>query len=215
MCRVTEKSLNSQLYRRSAPAFNSDHCRKPLPYSHLEKFETGAGAFPNPASRHNPRGKTGFSNPAVLSNCQPAATSTDSLAAIKRCDDSTRIDVLKPTHLQTIDVKPYRLSVLCHRLRGVNPSGAWTTQQARNFEMFLQDESQPCTILQRDQDTKYVLALDDVFTAPSRRRRSNHRTCRRSSNASSRRSSTRCSMAFASSTSNIFGAPGSFAGMIH
>jgi putative transposase len=49
-----------------------------------------------------------------------------------------------------------------------NPTGEWTTQQARNFDMFLQDESLPCTILQRDQDTKYVLTFDDVFTGEGR-----------------------------------------------
>jgi putative transposase len=49
-----------------------------------------------------------------------------------------------------------------------NPTGEWTTQQARNFDMFLQDESLPCTILQRDQDTKYVQAFDDVFTGEGR-----------------------------------------------
>jgi putative transposase len=31
------------------------------------------------------------------------------------------------------------------------PSGEWTTQQARNFQMHLQDEGLPCEILQRDQ----------------------------------------------------------------
>jgi putative transposase len=49
-----------------------------------------------------------------------------------------------------------------------NPSGDWTAQQARNFDMFLQDENLHCTILQRDQDTKYVEAFDDVFTGGGR-----------------------------------------------
>jgi putative transposase len=49
-----------------------------------------------------------------------------------------------------------------------NPTGDWTAQQARNFDMFLQDENLPCTILQRDQDTKYVQAFDDVFTGGGR-----------------------------------------------
>ena len=44
-----------------------------------------------------------------------------------------------------------------------NPSGDWTTQQARNFQMHLQDEDLQCEILQRDQDTKYVDAFDEVF----------------------------------------------------
>lgn len=30
--------------------------------------------------------------------------------------------------------------------------------------MLLQDERLPCTIFQRDQGTKYMQALDDVFT---------------------------------------------------
>ena len=34
--------------------------------------------------------------------------------------------------------------------------------------MFLQDENLPCTILQRDQDTKYVQVFDDVFTGDGR-----------------------------------------------
>jgi hypothetical protein len=49
-----------------------------------------------------------------------------------------------------------------------NPSGDWTAQQARNFDMFLQDENLPCTIRQRDQDTKYVQAFDDVFRGDGR-----------------------------------------------
>ena len=44
-----------------------------------------------------------------------------------------------------------------------NPTGEWTTKQARNFQMHLQDEGLPCELLQRDQDTKYVDSFDDVF----------------------------------------------------
>ncbi|XZE56515.1 integrase core domain-containing protein [Planctomycetaceae bacterium SH139] len=44
-----------------------------------------------------------------------------------------------------------------------NPTGEWTTQQARNFDMFLQDKGLPCEILQRDQDSKYVDSFDEVF----------------------------------------------------
>ena len=44
-----------------------------------------------------------------------------------------------------------------------HPTGEWTTQQARNFDMFLQDEALPCEILQRDQDTKYVDSFDEIF----------------------------------------------------
>ena len=49
-----------------------------------------------------------------------------------------------------------------------NPTGEWTTQQARNFDMFLQEENLPCTILQRDQDAKYVQGFDDMFTGEGR-----------------------------------------------
>ena len=44
-----------------------------------------------------------------------------------------------------------------------NPTGEWTTQQARNFQMHLLDEELPCELLQRDQDTKYVDLFDEVF----------------------------------------------------
>ena len=50
-----------------------------------------------------------------------------------------------------------------------SPTGEWTTQQARNFDMFLQDENLPCTILPRDHDTKYVETFDDVFTGEGRK----------------------------------------------
>jgi putative transposase len=50
-----------------------------------------------------------------------------------------------------------------------NPTGDWTTQQARNFNIFLQEEELPCTILQRDQDTKYAQEFDDVFTGDGRK----------------------------------------------
>jgi putative transposase len=49
-----------------------------------------------------------------------------------------------------------------------NPTGEWTTQQARNFDMFLQDENLPCTILQRDRDAKYAQTFDAVFTGEGR-----------------------------------------------
>ena len=44
-----------------------------------------------------------------------------------------------------------------------NPSGEWTAQQARNFSMHMEEQNLSCTILQRDQDTKYIAALDHVF----------------------------------------------------
>ena len=46
--------------------------------------------------------------------------------------------------------------------------GEWTTQQAHNFDMLLQEENLPCTILQRDRDAKYVQTFDDVFTGEGR-----------------------------------------------
>ncbi len=46
-----------------------------------------------------------------------------------------------------------------------NPTGDWTTQQARNFQMHLVEENLPCTILMRDNDRKYVDDFDKVFTA--------------------------------------------------
>jgi hypothetical protein len=36
-----------------------------------------------------------------------------------------------------------------------NPTGEWTAQQARNFEMYLQEENQPCKIIQRDRATNF------------------------------------------------------------
>jgi putative transposase len=50
-----------------------------------------------------------------------------------------------------------------------NPTGEWTTQQARNFDMFLQAENLPCAILQRDRDAKYVNSFDQVFIGEGRR----------------------------------------------
>lgn len=44
-----------------------------------------------------------------------------------------------------------------------NPTGPWTTQQARNFQMHVQDENLHCSLLQRDRDTKYSLEFDEVF----------------------------------------------------
>jgi len=44
-----------------------------------------------------------------------------------------------------------------------SPSGEWTTQQALNFQMHLQNEGRPCEILQRDQDKRYVDSFDEVF----------------------------------------------------
>jgi putative transposase len=60
-----------------------------------------------------------------------------------------------------------------------NPTGQWTTQQARNFQMHLQDEGLPCEILQRDQDSKYVDSFDEVFRSTGCKIK---KTCPRSPN---------------------------------
>jgi putative transposase len=60
-----------------------------------------------------------------------------------------------------------------------SPTGQWTTQQARNFQMHLQDEGLPCELLQRDQDTKYVDSFDEVFRSTGCKIK---KTCPRSPN---------------------------------
>jgi putative transposase len=44
-----------------------------------------------------------------------------------------------------------------------NPTGDWTTQQGRNFQMHIDDHDLKCETLMRDRDRKYVDSLDDVF----------------------------------------------------
>ena len=44
-----------------------------------------------------------------------------------------------------------------------HPDSAWTTQQARNFAMHIDEENLPCNILMRDNDTKYPASFDAVF----------------------------------------------------
>ncbi|MDX1928041.1 MAG: hypothetical protein SFV81_16060 [Pirellulaceae bacterium] len=41
-------------------------------------------------------------------------------------------------------------------------------KQTRNFDVFLREKNLSCTILQRDQDARYVPALDDVHTSVGR-----------------------------------------------
>ena len=44
-----------------------------------------------------------------------------------------------------------------------NPTGDWTSQQARNFQMHVDDKGLKCERLCRDNDTKYVDQFDAVF----------------------------------------------------
>ena len=43
-----------------------------------------------------------------------------------------------------------------------NPTGDWTSQQARNFQMHIDENELKCGILCRDNDTKYVRQFDAV-----------------------------------------------------
>ncbi len=43
-----------------------------------------------------------------------------------------------------------------------NPTGGWTTQQGRNFQMHLEDNKLTCEILMRDRDRKYVDSFDEI-----------------------------------------------------
>lgn len=44
-----------------------------------------------------------------------------------------------------------------------HPTGEWTTQQGRNFQMHIDDKNLKCEILMRDRDRKYVESFDNVF----------------------------------------------------
>ena len=46
-----------------------------------------------------------------------------------------------------------------------NPTGDWTSQQARNFQMHIDDNELKCGILCRDNDAKYVDNFDAVFNS--------------------------------------------------
>ncbi|MEM1228823.1 MAG: integrase core domain-containing protein [Planctomycetota bacterium] len=43
------------------------------------------------------------------------------------------------------------------------PTGQWTTQQARNFQIHIEDENITCEIISRDNDRKYTESFDEVF----------------------------------------------------
>ncbi|WP_164100996.1 integrase core domain-containing protein [Candidatus Laterigemmans baculatus] len=60
-----------------------------------------------------------------------------------------------------------------------NPNADWTTQQACNFQMRLQEEILPREIVQRDQDTKYGAPFDEVFRSTGCKIK---KTCPRSPN---------------------------------
>jgi hypothetical protein len=53
-----------------------------------------------------------------------------------------------------------------------NPTGEWTAQQARNFDMFLQQENLPCTIVQRGSRAQKRRDANRIFSEPKSRPRS-------------------------------------------
>jgi putative transposase len=76
-------------------------------------------------------------------------------------------------HVDTVALRGiYALIAVEHRSRRahllgvtVHPTGAWTTQAARNLMMDLSDRATTITLLLRDRDSRFTRAFDAVFTA--------------------------------------------------
>jgi putative transposase len=76
-------------------------------------------------------------------------------------------------HVDTVFLKRlYALIAVEHRSRraylvgvSAHPTGAWTTQAARNLMMDLTDRATTITFLLRDRDSRFTTAFDAVFTA--------------------------------------------------
>jgi putative transposase len=76
-------------------------------------------------------------------------------------------------HVDTVLLKRiYALIAVEHGSRrahligvATHPTGAWTTQAARNLLMDLADRASAITVLLRDRDCRFTTAFDAVFTA--------------------------------------------------
>ena len=74
-------------------------------------------------------------------------------------DDHTRFQSFSLYFLMFIHIGSRRIWISpCT----ANPTGEWTAHQARNSEMYLQEENLPRKNSQCDRDTKYVAAFDHV-----------------------------------------------------